>query len=74
MIKDKICQVCGAQYNPNSPGQKYCFQCGPVIGEKKRRIRKKRELERRKELRKQRRLDHGKEFQHKKEMFPVGRE
>jgi 5-methylcytosine-specific restriction endonuclease McrA len=27
--KVKICQVCGKEYQPTSPNQKYCVQCGP---------------------------------------------
>jgi len=31
IIKTRICQHCGQQYQPNSNSQKYCAECGPTM-------------------------------------------
>jgi 5-methylcytosine-specific restriction endonuclease McrA len=38
VYKTKACQVCGKDYQPASPTQKYCAECGPVAKVEKSRV------------------------------------
>lgn len=63
MIKNRFCTRCGAEYNPDSPSQRFCISCRPIAYEEKRQARYERRRERieqqREEERRLRRADHG---------------
>ena len=54
MIKNRICTRCGAEYSPDSPSQRYCLSCRPIVYEEKRQARYERFAKARAEARKQR--------------------
>ncbi|NCC70314.1 hypothetical protein EOM09_01915 [bacterium] len=35
-FKNRICKVCGVEFEPTSTGQKYCIECGIVERKKQR--------------------------------------
>ena len=39
MLKDRTCTRCGAEYNPDSPSQRYCLACRPIAYEEMRQAR-----------------------------------
>lgn len=62
MLKNRVCTRCGTEYNPDSPSQRYCLSCRPIVYEEKRQARYERRqaqiVKDRAKARKQRQLDH----------------